>query len=482
MTIRTRLTLVERLGDEVLRWVVACLACCSVLPSVLAVELFGPARVEVTVGSFPNAVIVADLNGDGIPDLAVGNASGGSVSILLGDGLGGFSSTPEIGVGRGPRSVAVGEFNGDGAADLAVANAWSDSVSILFNQLSERTDLNGSNRIDGFDVAAISRLAGRGSGDPGYRRNADVDLNGTIEGDDLALVASRFGELRKKASPLRVMLENPLPADPTTITLQQVVSEGDLLTVAILVNDEVHSVAAADFAVTFEPTDEQPNQVLGQVLEVAGFEPGSYLAGSVGQIYVVDSATPGRVEVGVSRLPARDQTGSGEQPLINLFFRAKREGDAEFDFTPFRRGQPTLLDAADQEVSGVRFLGGVDVRVDTVTEGPPGQKIGFSPGLLNFSQVDVGATSRKTLRISNFGFSELTVVDVASSLPEFTSFFVSSFTVPPFGFVELTVEFSPASPGMLSGDLVIESDDPQQPDTDLDGFGEVRVPLSGRGL
>ncbi len=235
---------------------------------------------------------------------------------------------------------------------------------------------------------------------------------------------------------------------------------------------------------TFEPTDEQPGQVLGQVLEVAGFEPGSYLAGSVGQIISkFDTATPGRVEVGVTRLPAGDQTGSGEQPLMNLFFRARREGDAELDFAPFRRGQPTLLDAADQEVSGVSFLGGVDVSVvDALGGGPPGQKIGFAPELLDFGQVDVGATSRKTLRISNFGFSELEVVDVASSLPEFTSFFVSSFTVPPFGFVELTVEFSPASPGMLSGDLMVESDDPQQPDTDGDGFGEVRVPLLGRSL
>ena len=126
------------------------------------------------------------------------------------------------------------------------------------------------------------------------------------------------------------------------------------------------------------------------------------------------------------------------------------------------------------------FLGGVVVTVDALAGGSPAQKIGFFPKLLDFGPVDIGTTSRKTLRISNFGFSELTVVDVGSTLPEFMSFFVSSFSVPPFGFVELTVEFSPASPGMLSGDLVIESDDPQQPDTDGDGFGEVRVPLLGQ--
>jgi len=251
--------------------------------------------------------------------------------------------------------------------------------------------------------------------------------------------------------------------------------------VAVLVNDDERPVAAADFAVTFEPTDEQPGQVLGQVLELAGFEPGSYLAGGIGQIYTVHEATPGRVEVGVSRWPAEEQTGSGEQPLINLILRSRRAGEAVFDFAPFRHAEPALLDAENQGVTGVSFMGGVDVSVtDAHGGGPPGQKIGFAPESLDFGQVDTGMTSRKTLRISNFGFSELAVDDVESTLPEeFTSFFISPFTVAPFSFVELTVEFSPTEVGLFSGELVIESDDPQRPDTDGDGFGEIRVPLSG---
>ncbi len=436
---------------------------------------------EIGVGVLPSSAVIGDFNADDVADVAVTNGNSSSVSILLGDGRGGISADSEFGVAPGPNSVAMGEFNGDGAVDLVVANFGGDTVSILFNQLSDRADLNGSNRIDGFDVAAIGRLAGRGSGEPGYRRGFDVDLNGTIDGNDLALVASRFGELRKEVSPLRAVLENPLEPDPSTITLQQIASEGDLLTVAVLVNDENDPVAAADFAVTFEPTDEQSGERLGQVLEVAGFEPGSYLSGGVGQAYTVNTDTPGRVQVAVSRLPADDQAGSGEQSLINLSFRARREGDAELEFAPFRRDQPTLLDAANREVSAVSFVGGVDVSVEAEEgEETPGQKIGFAPELLDFGQVGVGATSPRTLRISNFGFSELTVVDVSSTLPaEFASFFTSSFTVPPFGFVELTVEFSPERVGLFSGDLVIESDDPQQPDTDGDGFGEIRAPLLG---
>ena len=45
-----------------------------------------------------------------------------TVSIRLGDGLGGFSGSTEVSVGSGPFSVAIGDFNGDGKQDLAVAN------------------------------------------------------------------------------------------------------------------------------------------------------------------------------------------------------------------------------------------------------------------------------------------------------------------------------------------------------------------------
>jgi hypothetical protein len=75
--------------------------------------------------------------------------------------------------------------------------------------------------------------------------------------------------------------------------------------------------------------------------------------GGAGQIYNVDNSKIGRVEIGASRFPAQNASGSGEQPLVSLVFRARRKGEAIFEFAPFRRENPVLLDAADSEVAAL---------------------------------------------------------------------------------------------------------------------------------
>ena len=85
------------------------------------------------VGSVPYSAAVGDFNGDGIPDLAIANESSSSVTVLLGNGSGGFTAAPgsPFAVGSGPVSVVVGDFNGDGIQDLAVANLGSANVTVL---------------------------------------------------------------------------------------------------------------------------------------------------------------------------------------------------------------------------------------------------------------------------------------------------------------------------------------------------------------
>jgi len=48
--------------------------------------------------SGPTTAATADLNGDGKPDLAIGNTAAGSVSIVLGKGGGTFTAGTTIAV------------------------------------------------------------------------------------------------------------------------------------------------------------------------------------------------------------------------------------------------------------------------------------------------------------------------------------------------------------------------------------------------
>ena len=265
------------------------------------------------------------------------------------------------------------------------------------------------------------------------------------------------------SSPLRPALEpGSATCDPDTVVFAQEDTERDLLKVGLCIKDTDDAVAAADFAVIFDP----------KILDYVGFEPGSFFAGRQ-KIYGVDDLTPGRVEVAINRLPNVNTIVSGPELLVSLFLRARSEGQTTVDFAPRRREQPTLLDASNVEVAGISFVGGAEVVVGA-SGSEPAQRIAFSSTQLDFGQVSVDTSSRRRLRISNFGFSDLQVLSVDSSLPEITSFFTSTFSLPPFGFVNLTVEFSPTQAGPVAGDLLILSDDPET------GMG--RVSLAGEGI
>ncbi len=86
----------------------------------------------------PGAVTLADLNGDGIPDLIVANSGGNDILVYPGLGDGQFGRALEgpdgIGfpVGTDPVSVTVADLNG--RPDLIVADAGSNDVAILLNE------------------------------------------------------------------------------------------------------------------------------------------------------------------------------------------------------------------------------------------------------------------------------------------------------------------------------------------------------------
>jgi hypothetical protein len=103
--------------------------------SVLAGDGLGGFSVASTTptGSNPTSIAAADLDKDGTLDVAVANGGGNDVTVLYGDGVGGFGSPLTIPLGVSPLSVAAGDFDGDGNLDLATANGAANNFSLLFS-------------------------------------------------------------------------------------------------------------------------------------------------------------------------------------------------------------------------------------------------------------------------------------------------------------------------------------------------------------
>jgi hypothetical protein len=99
-----------------------------------------PVLYTIPANQTPVAVTVADMNGDGIPDLVLANQGAGSASVLLGKGDGTFLSqilyeitSPNSGGGSGtPSAIVAGDFNNDTFNDFAVLDAASD-YSVYLN-------------------------------------------------------------------------------------------------------------------------------------------------------------------------------------------------------------------------------------------------------------------------------------------------------------------------------------------------------------
>ena len=161
------------------------------------VPLFIPPVFYPSGGGAPNSIAVADLNGDGKPDLVVGDACGSNdcpdgndIEVLLSRGDGTFE--PMVGYSSGGEAVAlVGDVNGDGKPDIVTggsvllgngdgtfqpamfspnsASGISMSPSISSNSSngnSALADVNGDGKLDLLFAGggAVSVLLGNGDG------------------------------------------------------------------------------------------------------------------------------------------------------------------------------------------------------------------------------------------------------------------------------------------------------------------------------
>ena len=152
-----------------------------------------PYVAEITIGRLSHA---RDTDGDGELDLAVVNRDSGDVSILLNHGDGSFAPQRRFAVGDAPNSIAIADFNGDGVDDLAVGAPRDDdggfnrgAVWILFlDDGSCPWDLDNTGSVGVSDL--LDLLASWG---PCKDCPADFDENGAVGVSDLLTLLANWG-------------------------------------------------------------------------------------------------------------------------------------------------------------------------------------------------------------------------------------------------------------------------------------------------
>jgi hypothetical protein len=368
---------------------------------------FQPKRDYLTggTGPGPGALVVADLTGNGIPDIATANFYDNTVSVLLGNADGTFQPAATYAVGAGPVSIAAGFFGTDSnVPDLAVVNSPSGTVSVLVNHgdgtFRQHVDYAvgaapfgialGDFANTGTQDIAVANFQSNtvsllfGNGDHTFQRATNIAVAGgpdrLVAGDfnndgnvDLAVTVA-FGN----NNAVRVLLGNgtgqfappltfPTGGDPAAIVAADLTNDGytDLVTAnitghsyTVLMNDGAWGTPPQDPS-TFASTVGQvsPEQPLRSLLPLSG-NPARHPA-AVGDAdgqdqAVVDSGSNTTGTDGLPNLTARDlgarmpaeyrfRPGGGGTRIVVASNSALPSDRAEVIDGLLRQGEPTFL-------------------------------------------------------------------------------------------------------------------------------------------
>lgn len=135
-------------------------------------------------GGDPWMLTAGDMNGDGHGDVVAVNAQQKTMTVTLGDGLGGLGSTATYSVaenGEGfPLAVDVGDLDGDGDLDVVTAD-FTTRLFLIFENLGDGTMLRKASQLIAPAAASCAVLHDRDN-------DGDLDITGIDEVDDKLLL------------------------------------------------------------------------------------------------------------------------------------------------------------------------------------------------------------------------------------------------------------------------------------------------------
>ena len=157
-------------------------------PSVATVFMNGATGFNTPInyptgGTNSSEILATDLNCDGSLDLVVANSDSNNLSLLQNNGNGAFGAAQMVAVGTEPEEMTAGDWDNDGDWDLAVANKTSNNISALLNHtcLVTTGDFNGDGNFDCADIDSLVAEIVSGS----HGSNFDMTGDGLVDRQDL---------------------------------------------------------------------------------------------------------------------------------------------------------------------------------------------------------------------------------------------------------------------------------------------------------
>jgi hypothetical protein len=367
----------------------------------------------------PYSVAAGDLNGDGTLDLAV------LPSIFLGNEDGTFQPIDSQTVSS-PVAIAVGDFNGDGRLDVAVPGGvllqpsfvqiWPGSVgfgTLKVGTTSAERTVTLTNNLSGPLTIASVALTGNDAAD--FTESNDCPISpSTLAGGASCTITVTFAPQTTGVKTAAVTISDDAPGSP-----QQVVNlSGTSINPAMTL-----SATSLDFGNQNLQTTSQPQAV---ALTNSGAGPLTIMSISASGDFAQTNN-------------CGTEVAEGAQCTISITFAPATAGT--------RTGAATITDNAPDSPQTINLTGtGVPA---TLT---------LSTTSLTFGEQNVGTTSaEQTVTVTNSGAGPLVIFSIGASgdFPQTHNCPISPATIGPSASCTISLTFRPTGGGTRSGSLII---------------------------